>query len=192
MANVVNPDSILFTIKSMLGLALDYDAFDTDIIVHINTALMTLQQLGVGPEGGLFITGPSESWQDLIPSGQMLEAAKTYIYAQVRMVFDPPTNSFVMDSLQKTCDRLEWRLKEQARFFDGNKKQYVRSPMATGSVMAVGPSGELVLSEEASGVVQCQGSLGGECCMPVHIERDGITPIDDIGQNVCMKGDCCG
>ena len=107
-------DSIFVTIKKMLGLDDEYKAFDPDMLTHINTALMILQQLGIGPEDGMIVTGYDETWAEFFEPGQMFEAAKSYIYIQVKMVFDPPTNSFVLDSLQKTSDMLEWRLKEQA------------------------------------------------------------------------------
>lgn len=195
-----NENSILFTVKQMLGLDEDYEVFDTDVITHINTALMTLQQLGVGPESGMFITGLNQTWDDFFSSEQMLEAAKTYVYIRVRMVFDPPTNSFVMDSLQKTSDMLEWRLKEQARFFDGSKGKYIkRTPEGSSDVAEDDKvtgftivDGTLMLVEEnatsgaLSGVVHTDGYLGSA----VHIDNDGITPIDDeIGRNVYFGRD---
>ena len=184
-------NSILATIKKMLGLDLEYEAFDVDVITHINTSLMTLQQLGVGPESGMFITGVTETWNDFFSSQQMLEAAKSYIYIRVRMVFDPPTNSFVLDSLQKTSDMLEQRLKEQARFFDAEKGKYVRRTIDTDDAVEVlnVSTGQSVLinAELAGGEVFSMGSIG----LPVHIERDGVTPIDlnDLGQNTIMRGD---
>lgn len=191
--------SILFTIKKMLGLEVDYDAYDIDVMTHINSALMTLQQLGVGPEQGMFITGPIETWDDFFNPGQMLEAAKSYIYYRVRMVFDPPTNSFVMDSLQKNCDMLEWRLKEQARFFDAEKGKYVRrapepvqgepeamTEQTTG--VTLDGSSEVVDYTELAGSVFREGNIGGQA---VHFERDSITPIEDeVGQYSVMKGGC--
>ena len=174
--------SILVTIKKMLGLDMNYDAFDPEVITHINTALMTLQQLGVGPEEGMFITGISETWDSFFASEKMLEAAKSYIYIRVKMVFDPPTNSFVMDSLQKTSDMLEWRLKEQARFFDSEVGKYVpRIPEE--SVAAVSSKNNMVHIVDSEEVAIESGLY------PVHIERNGITPLDDIGQNVVMKGE---
>lgn len=171
-------DSILTTIKKMLGLDVDYDAFDVDVVTHINTALMTLQQLGVGPEEGMFITGQDETWADFFAPNQMLEAVKTYIYIQVRKIFDPPTNSFVLDSLSKTAEMLEYRLKEQARFFDAEQGKYVRR---TPTPIEDEPVDN---SSDNSGVVTSLGFIG----QAVHIERDGITPLDDIGQNVILKG----
>lgn len=119
-------DSILVTIKKMLGLDSNYTAFDTDIIVFINTAMMTLQQIGVGAAGGLTVTGITEKWSDFLPSDMMLEGVKTYIYLIVKMVFDPPASSFVMDAMKQQKEELEWRLREQAEFYpgDGSRKGY--------------------------------------------------------------------
>lgn len=119
-------DSILATIKKMLGLSDDYEAFDTDVIVFINTALMTLQQLGVGPVSGFRVSDTTQTWGDFLPSDKMLEGAKTYIYLCVRMVFDPPGTSFVMDAMKQQKEELEWRLREQAEFYpgDGSTKGY--------------------------------------------------------------------
>jgi hypothetical protein len=119
-------ESILMTIKKMLGLDVNYDAFDTDIIVFINSAMMTLQQIGVGPVNGLTVTGANERWSDFLPSDKMMEGVKTYIYLSVKMVFDPPASSFVMDAMKQQKEELEWRLREQAEFFpgDGSTKGY--------------------------------------------------------------------
>ena len=116
--------SILQTVKKMLGLDVNYDAFDTDIIVFINSAMMTLQQLGVGPERGFVVTGLREMWSDFIPSDTMLEGVKSYLFLCVKMAFDPPTSSFVMDSMKSQKEELEWRLREQAEFYpgDGSRK----------------------------------------------------------------------
>lgn len=103
-------DSILNTIKAMLGPDSAYDVFDTDIIIHINMALSTLAQLGVGPKKGFRITGATESWSDFLGEDEDLEGVKTYIYCKVKMLFDPPSNSFVMKSMEDTCKELEWRL----------------------------------------------------------------------------------
>lgn len=121
--------SILDTIKKMLGIDTTYTAFDEDIIVFINSAMMTLQQLGVGKEEGFVITGLSETWNDFLPSEKMLEGVKSYIYLSVKMVFDPPANSYVMDAMKTQKEELEWRLREQAEFYpgDGTTKGYWES-----------------------------------------------------------------
>ena len=104
-------ESILNTIKKMLGSDDSYEAFDTEIIVHINTALSILAQLGVGPRKGFRITGTDETWGDFISDGSVdLEGIKTYIYMKVKMIFDPPASSFVMKAMEESCKELEWRL----------------------------------------------------------------------------------
>ena len=103
-------ESILTTIKKMLGIAEDYDAFDTDIIVNINTVFMTLTQIGVGPEKGFSITNSESKWSDFLQEEKKLEGVKTYIYLKVKLVFDPPTTSFVLDAMKNMATEIEWRL----------------------------------------------------------------------------------
>lgn len=102
--------SILNDIKQMLGLNEDYTAFDTDIIIHINSVFMTLQQLGIGPDEGFSITDASTKWSDFIEYPNMYEAVKSYIYVKVRMLFDPPTISSVAESLNRMASEFEVRL----------------------------------------------------------------------------------
>ena len=113
-------DSILISIKKMLGIPEDYPAFDVDITMLINSAMMTLQQLGVGPVYGLIVKDTSTMWSDLIPEGVMLEGVKSYVYLCVKMVFDPPASSYVMDAMKQQKEELEWRLREQAEFYPGD------------------------------------------------------------------------
>jgi hypothetical protein len=103
-------ESIFKTIQGMLGPDSNYTVFDPEIAIHINSAIATLTQLGVGPSDGFRITGPDETWSDFIGNAKDLDSVKTYIYAKVKMVFDPPSSSFVMTSLEKLCNELEWRL----------------------------------------------------------------------------------
>jgi len=103
-------DSILYSIKKMLGLDPDYSAFDADIMIHINSVFMILRQLGVGPQDGYAISGPDEKWSDFLGSSTLLEPVKSYIYLKVRSVFDPPSNSYVQDAIQKQIAEYEWRL----------------------------------------------------------------------------------
>lgn len=106
-------ESILTSIKKMLGLDEDYTHFDTDIIIHINTIFMTLQQLGVGPPNGFTIRDKEDKWTDFIDTNQM-EAVKTFVYLRVRLLFDPPTNSFLVDAMERQIREIEWRLNVQA------------------------------------------------------------------------------
>lgn len=104
--------SILDSIKSMLGMEL-YDAsdlsFETDVIIGINSALMALNQLGVGAQG-YSVSGSSETWEEFLMGRNDWEAAKTYVYLKVKLVFDTPTNSFVVDALKEQIQEYEWRL----------------------------------------------------------------------------------
>ncbi len=106
-------ESILNTIKKMLGIESDYDAFDTDIIVNINSALLTLTQLGIGPSDGFIITDKSSVWSDLIGDTKTLVAVQNFIYLKVRTLFDPPSSSFVLDAMNKQIEELTWRLNVQ-------------------------------------------------------------------------------
>jgi len=106
--------SILATIKKMLGLDPSYTAFDTDITIHINSALMVLMQLGIGPSSGFYIQGDTTTWEDFLGGYEDLEGAKTYVYLKTRITFDPPQSSFVLTAYQKEIEQLEWRLNVQA------------------------------------------------------------------------------
>lgn len=101
-------DSILNTVKKMLGLEADYTAFDTDIIVFINSALMVLNQLGVGQS--LRITGSTETWASFLDGQENLSSVKDLVYLRVRRVFDPPSSSSVLGSIDSQISELEWRL----------------------------------------------------------------------------------
>lgn len=101
--------SILYTIKRMLGVRLDESPFDTELVVHINSALMTLNQLGIG-SNGFMITGMTETWSDLLDDWTDLEAVKSYVYLKVRLIFDPPTNSFLVGEFRKQMEEYEFRL----------------------------------------------------------------------------------
>ena len=106
-------NSILNTIKKMLGVGEDDTSFDTDIIININTVLMTLHQYGIGPVDGMAITGASETWDQFLPANKKIEAVKTYIYLKVKLIFDPPSTSVTVDSFKSLADELEYRIKEQ-------------------------------------------------------------------------------
>ena len=103
-------DSILTSIKKLLGITEDYEHFDTDIIMHINSVFSILTQLGVGPADGFSITGAGETWSDYIQDEKKLEMVKSYIYQKVRLLFDPPTSSALMEAANNAVAELEWRL----------------------------------------------------------------------------------
>lgn len=106
--------SILNDIKKILNVPADYDVFDPEIIIHINSVFLTLNQLGIGPAAGFFIEDDEATWGDYLLTGDInLNAVKTYIYLRVRVLFDPPTTSFVLDSMNQQIKELEWRLNVQ-------------------------------------------------------------------------------
>ncbi len=108
-------ESILVTIKKMLGLEDDYEHFDTDIIVNINTIFMVLNQMGVGPTKGFSIRDKNALWTDYLPvDDSNMEAVMTYIYLRVRLLFDPPANSFLIEAIKSQISEIEWRLNVQA------------------------------------------------------------------------------
>lgn len=102
-------DNILDSIKKLLGINPEYHAFDQDIIMHINTVFVILNQLNIGPSEGFFIEDGSEEWADYITASNE-NAVRTYVYLKVRLMFDPPTSSVLMDSINNTLAELEWRL----------------------------------------------------------------------------------
>lgn len=108
-------DSILLSIKTLLGgLDPTYESsFDTDLIIHINTSLAKLTQVGVGPEDGFEISDDTATWEDFIGIDKRLNMIKTYVYLDVKCIFDPPRMSFVLDSLKDQRDELLWRLNVQ-------------------------------------------------------------------------------
>lgn len=103
-------DSILTSIKKLLGIAEEYEHFDPDIIMHINSVFMTLHQLGVGPENGFSIMDEDATWDEFLPAGIKLESVKTYMYMKVRLAFDPPASSAVLQAMERQASELEWRL----------------------------------------------------------------------------------
>lgn len=103
-------DSILTSIKKLLGIADDYTHFDNDIIMHINSVFMVLTQLGVGPSEGFIIEDSSTDWEEFIEDPTTLQAVKSYVYLKVKILFDPPTSSAVMESTNRMISEYEWRL----------------------------------------------------------------------------------
>jgi hypothetical protein len=107
-------DSILESTKKALGLVPEYKVFDSDIVMHINTALGTLCQLGVGPSEGFMIEDDSATWDTFLGTDLRLNQAKSYVYLRARLLFDPPGTSFVLDAMKQQIQELEWRLNVQA------------------------------------------------------------------------------
>lgn len=105
-----NSNSILDSTKKALGVGFDYDVFDPDIIMHINSAFSTLEQLGIGPDGGFAITDELATWDTFLGNDPRLNSVKTYVFLKVRYVFDPPATSFVLNAMKEQIQEHEWRL----------------------------------------------------------------------------------
>ena len=103
-------ESILTSIKKLLGIEDEYTQFDNDLIMHINTVFLNLTQLGVGPSEGFMIEDDAAIWEDFIGDSTQLQAVKTYVYLKVKLLFDPPLSSSVIDSMNRMISELEWRL----------------------------------------------------------------------------------
>lgn len=103
-------ESILTSIKKLLGIAEEYTQFDDDIIMHINSVFLNLTQLGVGPSEGFLIEDDTATWDDFIGDSSQLQAVKSYVYLKVKLLFDPPLSSSVTESMNRMISELEWRL----------------------------------------------------------------------------------
>ncbi len=113
-------ESILISIKKMLGLTEEYEIFDQDIITHINTAIFTLSQLGVNDGNVFMIYDMTETWSDYIPDKKLQSIVKSYIFMKTRYMFDPPTQSYVLEAMKKTMLELEWRIKIELEVINQN------------------------------------------------------------------------
>ena len=104
-------DSILLTIKKGIGIDPSYEAFDPDIIMHINSVLFILTQEGIGPKEGFNITGQTETWEDFLgESDTKLSAVQSYVTLKTRLLFDPPQSGTFNEQITKLISELEWRL----------------------------------------------------------------------------------
>ncbi len=103
-------ESILTSIKKLLGIAEEYEHFDADIIMHINSVFSILTQLGVGPSNGFSIEDKEAKWHDFIGEDNNIEMVKSYIHLKVKLLFDPPLSSAVMEAMNQMIKELEWRL----------------------------------------------------------------------------------
>ena len=109
-------DSILTSVKKIIGIAEEDESFDVDLIIHINSVLMTLNQIGIGPEEGFYIRDKSAVWGDFITENTNMEAVKSYVGLRVRMIFDPPANGSVAEAIKATIAELEWRLYSDSNY----------------------------------------------------------------------------
>lgn len=103
-------DSILTSVKKLLGIAEEDTSFDTDLIIHINSVFSILTQLGVGSPEGFSIEDNTAVWTDFIKDDTNLELVKSYVYMKVRLLFDPPTSSSAIETSKSLINELEWRI----------------------------------------------------------------------------------
>ena len=111
--------SILTSTKKILGIAEDYTVFYLDIITHINTAFSTLTQLGVGQPEGFMIEDETAVWTDFIADDMQYNSVKTYVYLRTRLLFDPPSTSYLITAYNDQIKELEWRLNSHRRKRNG-------------------------------------------------------------------------
>lgn len=103
-------ESILDSEKKLLGLDADYDVFDDDLVIHINSIFGTLHQLGVGPDPQLTITDNTTTWSEYSTNAVEIMEVRTYVYLRLRLLFDPPSSGFVYSGIESQARELEWRL----------------------------------------------------------------------------------
>lgn len=103
-------DSILTSIKKLLGISSEYEHFDADLIMHINSVFMVLNQLGVGPEEPFSISDEDAIWKDFIQDVTDIESVKSYMHLRVRLLFDPPLNASIISAMERQANEFEWRL----------------------------------------------------------------------------------
>jgi len=147
-------ESILLSTKKIVGVAEEYTAFDLDIITHINTALSTLTQLGVGPAEGFTIDDASELWHDFIEDDKQYHSVKSYVFLRVRQLFDPPATSYLIAAFDKQIEELEWRLnvhREETDFVDPDPDVYYLEDMFSGEVVEVSGGKRKIIGGTGSG-----------------------------------------
>lgn len=106
-------ESILTNIKNLLGIEEEYEHFDKDLIILINSVFMILNQLGLGPKNGYSIVDKSNIWEEFVMSRTDLEGIRSYMYLKVKLMFDPPNTGYLVESMTKLCSEFEWRLNLQ-------------------------------------------------------------------------------
>ena len=104
-------ESILTSIKKMLGYEEEFEEYDIDIMVHINSSFNTLTQLGAGPEDGFEIENELAKWSDFTTNKKIINKVKQYVYMNVKLIFDPPLSSWVADSMKSIIAESEWRIR---------------------------------------------------------------------------------
>lgn len=113
-------DSILTSVKKMLGITEEYEHFDPDIIIHINTAFSILNQLGYGPPSGFRIEDETTEWSEYLQDDANFNLIKDYIFLKVRVLFDPPSSSSLLEAINRQINEFEWRINAASDFKEGD------------------------------------------------------------------------
>ena len=108
---VILLNSVLNTTKKLLGLDADDDSFDSDICIGINSAILTLSQLGLEGNEGFIVTDDTQEWSDYLNDNKLLPMVQQYIHLKTKMSFDPPQHSIVCENLKQIITELEWRIR---------------------------------------------------------------------------------
>jgi hypothetical protein len=107
-------ESILTAVKQMLGLPEDYTAFDETIVMHINSVFLSLSQMGVGPAEGFTISDKEAKWDEIEVEPILIGYLKTYMFMKVKLVFDPPNSSYLLEAIDRQILQMEWRMTNHA------------------------------------------------------------------------------
>ena len=116
-------DTILTSIKKMLGITEEYEHFDADLVTHINSVFMILTQLGVCPANGFSISDKDAKWKDFLSDENKLQAVKSFMQIKVKLLFDPPLGSAVMEAMNRLASELEWRLQVEAESSESTEEE---------------------------------------------------------------------
>lgn len=131
-------DSILLSIKKMLGMDKDFTQYDLDIILHINTTIQTLNQIGVIIPDGFAVSDETNTWSQYLtdPKCKKIESMiKNYIYMKVRIIFDPPSTQQLTNALMESTKELEWRINQWLDYYDDNEEGGVTWSTVTNSTI---------------------------------------------------------
>lgn len=118
-------DSILETVKKLLGIFEDDHAYDIDLIVAINSSFMILNQLGIGPEKPFIINDSSATWKDFFGDEEIFSLAKNYIYLRTKLLFDPPSSGVLHEAVERQIAEFEWRMHVQADYNDSKESDSI-------------------------------------------------------------------
>lgn len=120
-------ESILTSIKKLLGISEEYTHFDEDLIMHINSVLSILTQIGVGPSEGFSIKDEDAIWADFISDNRKLEMVKSYVHLKAKLLFDPPLGSAVIESMNRMISELEWRIQVVADSVESKCEEVIQN-----------------------------------------------------------------